>query len=113
ARYVRGSLALGSTTGDAGSGLATVRYELEQHIAGTWAPVSSPLDTATLSDGDYDIRVVAIDNAGNRTDSAAQLVTIDNTAPSAQLDNPAASALEHGTFDLVSTVADATSGIGS
>ncbi|HVC87411.1 MAG TPA: Ig-like domain-containing protein [Gaiellaceae bacterium] len=113
ARYVRGSLTLNSLTADAGSGLASVSYEVSPHAAATWSTVSSPLDTTTLADGDYDFRVVAVDNAGNTTDSAAQLVTVDNTAPTAQLDSPAAGAITRGAIDLASTVADATSGVAS
>ncbi|HEY8723220.1 MAG TPA: Ig-like domain-containing protein [Gaiellaceae bacterium] len=110
-QYVRGSLTLGSSTNDAGSGLATVRYELSAHSANSWSTITSPFDTSTQTDGSYDFRVVAIDNAGNRTDSAAQVVTIDNTAPNAQLDDPASSAIKRGTIDLASTTSDATSGV--
>ena len=111
ARYVRGSLTLSSTTADTGSGLASSHYEISAHGANSWTTVASPLDTSTKSDGDYDFRVVAFDNAGNFTDSAAQLVTIDNTAPNAQLDAPASSAIVRGTTVLSSTDSDATSGV--
>ncbi|MFL5962507.1 MAG: OmpL47-type beta-barrel domain-containing protein [Gaiellaceae bacterium] len=111
ARYVRGSLTLGSSTNDAGSGLATVHYELSAHSANSWSTITAPLDTSTQADGDHDFRVVAIDNAGNRTDSAAQLVTIDNTAPNAQLDDPASSSIKRGTIMLASTISDGTSGV--
>src|SRR5207245_10539044 len=111
ARYVRGSLTLSSTTADTGSGPASSHYEISAHGANSWTTVASPLDTSTKSDGDYDFRVVAFDNAGNFTDSAAQLVTIDNTAPNAQLDAPASSAIVRGTTVLSSTDSDATSGV--
>ncbi|HEV8462440.1 MAG TPA: Ig-like domain-containing protein [Gaiellaceae bacterium] len=112
-QYARGPLALSSTTSDAGSGLATTRYERSAHGAGTWTTVTSPFDTSTVADGTYDFRVVAIDNAGNRTDSAVTAVTLDNTAPNASLDAPAGGAVVRGTIDLSSTVSDATSGIAS
>jgi hypothetical protein len=90
-----------------------VGYELSAHGANTWSSVASPLDTSSEPDGDYDFRVVAIDKAGNRTDSATQLVTIDNTAPDAQLDDPASNAIKRGAIDLAATVSDATSGVAS
>jgi len=96
-------------TSDAGSGLATTRYELSAHGANSWSTDHIAFDTATKADGDYDFRVVAIDNAGNRTDSAGQLRDDRQHAPSAQLDDPAASAIKRGTITLTSTVSDATS----
>ncbi|HEX3805677.1 MAG TPA: Ig-like domain-containing protein [Gaiellaceae bacterium] len=113
ARYVRSSLTLSSETADSGSGLATTSYQLSPHAAATWSTIASPFDTSTVSDGDYDVRVVAIDNAGNVTNSASQLVTIDNTPPTAALNTPAASAIVRGAIDLASTVSDATSGVAS
>jgi adhesin/invasin len=110
--YIRASLTLSSTTTDIGSGLATTRYEISAHGVGSWSTIASPLDTTTKADGDYDVRVVAIDSAGNRTSSPPQEVVIDNTAPSqSDLTAPVAGAiLQHGTpTALTATAVDATS----
>ena len=49
----------------------------------TNAPYSVNWDTTALADGDYDLRVVTTDDAGNTFTSATRTVTVDNTAPSA------------------------------
>ncbi|HEY6962615.1 MAG TPA: invasin domain 3-containing protein [Gaiellaceae bacterium] len=115
AQYVRGSIALDSTgTADAGSGLASVAFQIVSHGGSGWSPVTSPFDTSSQADGSYDVRVHAVDNAGNTADSPVQTIVIDNTAPNnVTLDAPAAAAVVHGTIPLSATAQDVTSGIAS
>ena len=78
----------------------------------TGSPYSVSFDTSGVSDGLYDLRTVATDVAGNTTISA--LVTnrrVDNTAPTASLDDPGANL--RGTVTLTSTASDAGSGVAS
>ena len=74
----------------------------------TSAPYSVSFDTTAVSDGLYDLRLVATDQVGNTIVSA--LVTnrrVDNTAPTASLDDPGANL--RGTVTLASTASDAGS----
>ena len=71
---------------------------------------NATLDTTVLGDGAYDIRVVAIDNAGNGVASpAAQNVIVDNTAPTTSDDAPALAQSQAVTVAL--TASDSGSGV--
>jgi Bacterial Ig domain/Bacterial Ig-like domain len=77
-----GTVNLTSTTGDAGSGVATVTYQRSPAGAGTWTNISAAWNTASVADGLYDLRVRVTDNAGNVTTSASvDGRRVDNTAP--------------------------------
>ncbi|HZB22679.1 MAG TPA: Ig-like domain-containing protein, partial [Gaiellaceae bacterium] len=101
--YLRGTINLTSTTGDAGgTGIASAAFEKSPAGAGTWTPVAASWNTTAGADGLYDLRVVAVDNAGNTTTSAAVTnVRVDNTAPSVTMDSPGAAV--SGTVALSST----------
>ena len=63
-------------------------------------------DTTGVTDGLYDLRVIVTDDAGNSTTSATVANRrVDNTAPSASLDDPGANL--RGTVTLSSTASDA------
>jgi chitinase len=88
--FLRATVTLTATAGDAGSGLATLRIQRAPTGSGAWADVctvtSSPagcaLNTAALADGGYDLRAIATDAAGNAAASAAVVNrVVDNTAP--------------------------------
>ena len=80
--YLKGTVNLTSTTGDAGSGVATVTYQRSPAGAGTWTDVSATWNTTSAADGLYDLRVRVTDNAGNVTTSASVGDRrVDNTAP--------------------------------
>lgn len=88
--YIRQTVTLTGTAGDAGSGVASVTVQRAPTGSSTWTTVcagtSSPtnctLNTTTLTDGGYDLRAIATDVAGNTTTSllVANRV-VDNTAP--------------------------------
>ncbi len=103
---LRATVTLSSTASDAGSGVATRTYQHSPAGAGTWTTTPAAFDTTGVTDGLYDLRVIVTDNAGNSTTSAT--VTnrrVDNTAPSASLDDPGANL--RGTVTLSSTATDA------
>jgi hypothetical protein len=89
---VRGTIALTSTTADAGSGLASVTYERQAVGQTNWVATPSSFDTTTVPDGDYDIHVLAVDKAGNSTASAPARTHVDNTSPRPTAVSPAAGA---------------------
>lgn len=89
-----GVRALGGTAGDGHSGVATATVEISPAGQNAWttacsdatSPYSCAYDTAQLADGLYDLRLVAVDVAGNSTTSAVIAGRrADNTAPSASM----------------------------
>ena len=107
---LRGTVTLSSSTGDGGSGVASVTYQYSPAGAATWSATPAAWDTTALGDGLYDLRVVVTDNAGNSTASAVVAnVRVDNTAPSASLHDPGSPV--RGTVMLSSSSNDAGSGI--
>ena len=108
----------GSASDTGGSGIAQVVFQRSPAGAGTWtaigtdtsAPYSTSFDTTAVSDGLYDLRAVATDNAGNVVISAAVANRrVDNTPPSATMNDPGANL--SGTVALTSTTSDGGSGI--
>jgi hypothetical protein len=89
---IRGTTTLTSTTGDVGSGLASVTYERQAAGQTSWVATPSSFDTTTVPDGDYDIHVLAVDKAGNSTTSASVRTHVDNTSPRPTAVRPAAGA---------------------
>jgi Chitobiase/beta-hexosaminidase C-terminal domain/Bacterial Ig domain/Bacterial Ig-like domain (group 3) len=83
---------LGALASDAGSGVASVRFEGRPAGGGafallgtdTSAPFDATWDTTSLA-GAYELQAVATDAAGNPQTSVATLVTVDPTAPSVTL----------------------------
>jgi hypothetical protein len=57
---------LTSTTSDSGSGIASVTYQLSPANTNLDEP-GHRLNTTGSPDGHYDLRVIAVDNAGNST----------------------------------------------
>ncbi|HEY8628684.1 MAG TPA: Ig-like domain-containing protein [Gaiellaceae bacterium] len=109
--YLRGTVNLTSTATDAGSSVATVTYERSPAGANSWTSMPAAWDTVPVTDAVYDLRVVVVDNAGNRTDSAVQTSLVDNTKPSVSLDSPTSNSDVAGTVTLTSTASDAGSGL--
>lgn len=115
--YVRGSVSLTGTASDAISGVATVVIEYKLNSGSSWTtacsfssgPYSCSFDTATASDGLYDFRLVATDDAGNQAISAVTTSEIDNTVSSVSFTAP--SAYVRQTIALSATASDTGSGV--
>jgi hypothetical protein len=105
---------------DAGSGVASVRFEYSPTGAGTWStacvdttsPYSCSFDTTVATDGLYDFHSVVTDNAGNTLTSATASPNsrIDNLPPAVTMTDPGA--YLRGTITAGATASDA-SGIAS
>src|SRR6185295_1005756 len=112
AAAIRGTVALTSNSADAGgSGVDTVQFQRSPAGAGTWTNQPASWNTTAQSDGQYDLRVVTTDNAGNVFSSAPITVRVDNTNPTGSVTAPAAAANLRDTVTLTSNSAD-TAGSG-
>ena len=131
---VTASIAVSSDSTDAGSGVDSAEFQRRPAGGGAWttidtdttSPYSASWNTTPLTDGDYDLRVITTDEAGNTFTSATRTVTVDNSAPSAPVvtlseSSPFAYANgteiflntdETGSYDVEATSADPHSGIG-
>lgn len=108
----------GTPADTGGSGIASVAIQHSPAGAGTWTTVCSDtsaayscsFDSTTVTDGLYDFRALATDNAGNSTASAA--VTnrlVDNTGPTVVLTDPGSP--RRATVALSATATDSGSGM--
>jgi hypothetical protein len=121
--WFTGTLTLSTASvGDTGgSGLATVRYEYKLSSAGTWStacsasssPWSCSFNTASLTEAqNYDFRAVAIDGAGNETNSTAFTNRRpDHSDPTGSLNAPLANL--RATVTVTGTASDSGSGVAS
>ena len=110
---VSGTVAVSGTASDpGGSGVDSVLFERRPAGGGSWtaidtdssSPYSVSWDTSALADGDYELRAVVTDVAGNGHTTATRTVTADNTAPSASQDDPGANL--RGTVSLTGSGSD-------
>ena len=104
---VGGTVTLTSSTNDTGSGIATVGYELAPN-GGSFNSQPVSWDTTLVSDGLYDLRVIATDVAGNSTTSALVTTRVDNTPPALTFSSPATGTIVSGTVNLVGSASDAS-----
>ncbi|HEY8844671.1 MAG TPA: Ig-like domain-containing protein [Gaiellaceae bacterium] len=109
---LRGTVVLGSSVTDNGSGVGTIGYEYSPAGANSWTATTASWNTTLVSDGLYDLHVVATDVAGNTvTSSAVTSVRVDNTAPSVSLDDPGSPIGGSITLDVAAS--DSGSGLAS
>jgi hypothetical protein len=111
----------GTSTDTGGSGVASLKFQSSPTGAGTWSdmcsdttsPYSCSYDTSALSDGQYDFRSLATDNAGNTANSTVYSgAIVDNTAPTVTMTDPGQ--YLKGTITLDATAGDgAGSGVAS
>ena len=89
---------MSSDSADATSGVANATFQRSPAGAGTWttigaADTTSPYgvtwDTTALTQGNYDLRVVTTDNAGNSFTSPTRTVFVDSIAPTVAITFPA------------------------
>lgn len=113
---LRGTISLGVTASDGGSGLASIALQRKTSAGSTWidvctvasSPASCSLDTTTLADGLWDFQAVATDAAGNASTNGVTSKRVDNTAPTVTVTDAGPM---RGTVTLASTNADAGSGV--
>ena len=122
AANLNGSVTLQSTSADGanGTGVASVRYEYKLSSGSTWltactsaaTPFSCSFNTASVTDGFYDFRAVAIDGVNKSgTSTAVNSRRIDNTGPTATMGALAANL--SGSVSLTSTLSDSGVGVAS
>jgi hypothetical protein len=117
---ILGTAAMAATATDAGSGIASVRFQYASTGTTTWTdacadtalPYTCAFDSTAVADGVYDVRALATDIAGNTRASATQTRTVDNSGPVMTLTNPAAGAYVRGTINVSATATD-LSGVAS
>ena len=121
--YLRGTVTLGGSAADGGSGIDHVDFQSSPAGANTWSTVASdttspysvPFDTTSVADGHYGLRTVAVDVAGNQASSTP--VTnrlVDNTSPNATMNDPStAGGYVRGTITLTSSTSDPNGSNGS
>lgn len=85
---VNGIIAVSATASDTGSGVAQVVLQYAASGSTTWtglctdttSPYSCSWDTATVADGDYQLRAIATDKVGTSTTSAVVATKVANPA---------------------------------
>ncbi len=118
---LRGTVALSATATDPSSGVASVSFQSAPAGSGTWttistdpaAPFAASWDTTGLSDGDYDLRFVATDNASNTTAAVLAGKTVDNTDPTVALTAPADGGSVSDSVPVTANASDSGSGLAS
>ena len=110
--YLRGTVALSANATDTGgTGVASVTFERSPAGTSTWSSIPASWDTTGTANGLYDLRVVAMDNAGNSSSSPALTSRwVDNLKPTVSVDDPGPVT---GTVTLGATANDAHSGVTS
>ncbi len=120
--YVKGTISLKGTASDSISGVANWTPEIAAEGSTSWtgacAPQTTPisgstygcsLNTTGYSDGKYQIRARAENNATDTQITSAQTITIDNTPPTGSLD--ALERTSKGTITVKGPTSDPESGI--
>ena len=103
-----GSSAVATVTG--GTGPFSVQLLVDGKAVGTpvtAAPYTMPWDTTTFTDGTHLVSAKVTDAAGLTATSIALHTTVDNTAPTTWIANPAAGSLSDGPLDLQAHASDA------
>jgi chitinase len=97
ANTLSGVVSVAATASDAETGIDGVDLQYAVNGTTSWtsicvssaAPYTCRFDTTKVSDGSYDFRAVATDNAGNTTTSGVQKkVTVNNSIASVSVDSP-------------------------
>ena len=112
-----GAVNLSGTASDAGSGLATTKLQYKLSAGSSWTDICAAAtctwNTAGLSDGAYDVRILATDADGNQGTTVATSRVVDNHAPTITMTSPGA-AVGGSPVTLRSTSSDgAGSGVAS
>lgn len=116
---IRGAVTLTATATDGETGVNNVVMAWAPSGTTTWttictdtvSPYSCSFNTAGLVEDYIDLQATATDNAGYTSTSLVQGVLIDNTAPTASLDNIASPM--SGVVNITATATDGGSGVAS
>jgi large repetitive protein len=106
--HVNGNVPVSASAGDAGSGVASVEFFVRPNGAGTFtslgvdttAPYDANWDSTAAAEGNADLKVVVLDQAGLSYTSALTTVVVDNP-PAPTLQDPGANVA--GTVTLQAT----------
>lgn len=110
-----GAVTVAMSAADGGSGIGAVALQRAPAGGTTWTevcsdtsePYSCRWDTTAVADGQYDLRAIATDAAGNsRTSAVVGSRRVDNSKPSVTLDDPGA--FVRGTTTLTATPVSAS-----
>jgi Bacterial Ig domain len=115
---VRGEIALSARASDQGSGVTSALFQFSRD-GWTWRPVVTRResagavywDTTKVEDGEYRVRAVVADTAGNLATAEPVAVHVDNTPPVVSIEEPADGADMGGTIRLRASAEDAGSGV--
>ena len=115
---LRGTKTL-TATASSERGIDHVTFQSAPAGTSTWtdactanaAPYTCNWNTAGVADGSRDVRALAVDQAGYQRTAGASARLVDNTAPTATLNDPGAYLT--GTASLTATASDAGSGLAS
>lgn len=115
---VRGDVPLSARAADTGSGVSSVLFQFSTDGT-TWRPVvtngQGPSQvywhTERVEDGEYRLRAVVADGAGNLASSESVTVLVDNTAPEVALEEPQDGLELGGTVRLRAAATDEGSGV--
>ncbi len=85
-----------ASVSDSGSGIASVEFDWAPNGTNSWMPIATvnaapyqiTWDATTVATGQYDLRLVVTDNAGNVDTTSPTPVHVDSTAPTVVLDDP-------------------------
>ena len=113
------SLQATASDGEDGSSITSVKIQRSPAGAGTWTdvcadtttPYSCSFDTTAVSDGLYDFRAIATNNAGGSATSSVVTRRVDNTAPTAGITDPGTPL--RGTVAVDAAGTDSGSGVAS
>lgn len=112
---LHGTVSLGGSATDAGTGVTRVALQYRPSGGGSWTTICSSAScswsTSGVPDGLYDLRISATDGAGNTGTTVVASRRVDNTAPTVTLTDPGAAL--GGSVTLSSTAADSGAGVSS
>jgi hypothetical protein len=112
---VSGTVTLTDSSTDASSGIASKQFEYRSLPGGSFQSTPAAWNTIPLADGQYEVRVVVTDRAGNTAQSPAKTTRVDNTAPvvafTAPLDGGSVNSTAADPYALAASATDPGSGV--
>jgi hypothetical protein len=106
--YITGTVTVGATATDAGSGVASVEVRANGVVVASCAggaPCNATVDTTRLPDGPFELTAVAVDQVGNASAPASLALVADNRLPARFIVSPAPGAVVSGTIRVAISIA--------